>query len=452
VTRWLLPGVLLFAGCATPLVPDLERLYLSSGATMDQPPVVLIPGIMGSRLVDADGVERWPGTGWRALLAGRESLALAVDPVALEFLEDGLAARGLTDRVAGRDYYGSIIGVLENAARYEKGVPGQPVIPGRRYYYEFAYDWRRDNLRAVAELDALIEQIRVDHGDSDLQVDIIAHSMGGLIARYYLRYGATDVLDSNDFPLTYRGEGRVRRVALLGTPNLGSVSSLHAFIVGERVGLRRIPPEVMATFPSLYQLFPHPLNDWVLSHRGVPLSRDVFDVDIWRRFEWSIFDPKVRQRIHATFGSDEDAEAHLALLEAAFHRNLERARRFVWSLTIPLERVPWTMMAFGGDCHLTPARVVIEEVQGDSVVRLRPGDIRQRLPGVDYDRLMLEPGDQRVTKASLLARETLDPAVPRHPYSFFPVAGAIFLCEGHDRLATNISFQDNLLQFLLSRD
>jgi len=29
---------------------------------------------------------------------------------------------------------------------------------------------------------------------------------------------------------------------------------------------------------------------------------------------------------------------------------------------------------------------------------------------------------------------------------------SIFLCEEHDRLATNISFQDNLLQFLLSRD
>jgi hypothetical protein len=110
------------------------------------------------------------------------------------------------------------------------------------------------------------------------------------------------------------------------------------------------------------------------------------------------------------------------------------------------------MMAFGGDCHLTPARVVIEEVRGESVVRLRPNDIRRPLPGVDYRRLMLEPGDQRVTKASLLARETLDPAVPRHPYSFFPIAGAIFLCEAHDQLATNINFQDNLLQFLLSRD
>ncbi|MFU8821096.1 MAG: lipase/acyltransferase domain-containing protein [Gammaproteobacteria bacterium] len=448
---WLL-GVLVLAGCATRLAPDLERLYLSSGAAPHQPPVILIPGVMGSRLVDADGVEHWPGKGLRPLLAARDGLALAVDPRTLEPMDDDLVARGLTDRVAGRDYYASIIRVLETAGRYQRGVPGTRAEPGRRYFYEFPYDWRHDNLRAVAALDQLIEQIRIDHDDPDLQVDIIAHSMGGLVARYYMRYGPTDVLESNDFPLTYRGEGRVRRLALLGTPNLGSVSSLHAFIVGERVGLRRIQPEVMATFPSLYQLFPHPLNDWVLSHEGEPLRRDVFDIEIWRRFEWSIFDPQVRQRIRGSFESDAEADAHLAVLEAAFYRKLERARRFVWSLTIPLDRVPWTMATFGGDCHLTPARIVVEEVRGESVVRLRPRDIRAPMPGVDYDRLMLEPGDQRVTKASLLARETLDPAVPRHPYSFFPVAGSIFLCEGHDRLATNINFQDNLLQFLLSKD
>lgn len=174
MTRWLLPVVLVLAGCASPLVPDLERLYLSSSATVDQPPVILIPGIMGSRLVDADGIERWPGTGWRALFARRENLALTVDPDTLATVDDELVARGLTDRVAGRDYYASIIGVLESAGRYQRGVPGEVVTPGQRYYYEFAYDWRQDNLRAVAELDGLIEQIRVDHGDPHMQVDIIA--------------------------------------------------------------------------------------------------------------------------------------------------------------------------------------------------------------------------------------------------------------------------------------
>jgi len=452
VKRWAVLAGLLLSGCATQLAPDLERLYVGSSATAGQPPVILIPGIMGSRLVDADGHEHWPGRGWRAFLAGRDGLALAIDPETLEAVDDELVAQGLTDRVAGRDYYASIIRVLETAGRYRRGIPGRPVDPKQRYYYEFAYDWRHDNVAAVRRLDALVEQIRLDHGDPQLQVDIVAHSMGGLISRYYMRYGATDVLDDNDFPLNYRGDGRVRRVALLGTPNLGSVSSLHVFIVGEQIGLRHIKPEVMASFPSVYQLFPHPINTWILNQQGEPLERDVFDIDTWRRFEWSIFDPAAQQRLRERFDSDQEAKAQLALVKRAFHRNLERARRFVWSLTVPLERVPWTMMAFGGACHLTPARIVVEEVDGESFVRLRPDEIVAPQPGVDYDRLMLEPGDQSVTKASLLAREALDPAVPRHPYSFFPVAGTVFLCEQHDRLATHANFQDNLLQFLLSSD
>lgn len=71
---------------------------------------------------------------------------------------------------------------------------------------------------------------------------------------------------------------------------------------------------------------------------------------------------------------------------------------------------------------------------------------------VDYDSLMLEPGDGVVTNASLLARQTLDLSIPRHKYSFFPLNYSFFLCEHHDQLTGNISFQDNLLHALLNRD
>ena len=94
----------------------------------------------------------------------------------------------------------------------------------------------------------------------------------------------------------------------------------------------------------------------------------------------------------------------------------------------------------------------MEEIDGESVVRLWPKNVTVRVPGVDYDELMLEPGDGTVTKASLLARNSLDPTVPRHEYSFFPLDYAFFLCERHDQLIGNINFQDNLLQALLSHD
>jgi len=71
---------------------------------------------------------------------------------------------------------------------------------------------------------------------------------------------------------------------------------------------------------------------------------------------------------------------------------------------------------------------------------------------VDYQRLMLEPGDGVVTKASLLARQALDPSIERHRYIYFPLNYAFFLCEKHEQLTGNIHFQDNLLHTLLSAD
>jgi len=50
-----------------------------------------------------------------------------------------------------------------------------------------------------------------------------------------------------------------------------------------------------------------------------------------------------------------------------------------------------------------------------------------------------------VTKASLLARQALDPAIRRHRYIFFPLKSALFLCEDHGQLTGNVHFQDNLL-------
>ena len=113
---------------------------------------------------------------------------------------------------------------------------------------------------------------------------------------------------------------------------------------------------------------------------------------------------------------------------------------------------PIRYVLFGGDCHLTPARLLAEPTDdGRDATRLMPEQIKAPRPGVNYEELMLEPGDGRVTKPSLLARETLDPSAPQHEDSFLPLAYAFFLCAPHDTLTGNINFQDNLLNVLLTR-
>ncbi|MGH8743747.1 MAG: hypothetical protein ACREUY_05650 [Burkholderiales bacterium] len=73
----------------------------------------------------------------------------------------------------------------------------------------------------------------------------------------------------------------------------------------------------------------------------------------------------------------------------------------------------------------------------------------------NYQELALEINPRTLLpKPLLLGRDSLNPAVPRHDYSFFPLALSFSLCETHERLTGNINFQDNLLNVLLthSRD
>lgn len=442
----------LLVACAGPR-PDLGRLYAMQANPEGQPPLVLIHGMLGSRLIDQDsGRELWPGSTWKILFHDYRSLALEIDGDTLEPLEDAYRVRGITDRAAGRDFYGRLIDVLRDAGGYEERSPGQPVREAEKSLYVFAYDWRQDIVKNVRELDAFIDAIRRDHDQPDLKVDVVAHSMGGLLTRYYIRYGTLDVLDDNEFPVSAEGGARIRRAIFLGTPSLGSVKAIQTMLEGFPVGLDRVPPEVLATFPSAYQLLPHPINRWLVKTDGSDLDRDLFDVEFWRRFEFSIFDPKIRARIAADFARPGEAQQHLETMERYFEKRLERGRRFVWSLTVPMADPPLSYAVFGGDCALTPARVLVEEVGDESEMRLWPDQIENPLPGVDYDALMLEPGDGVVTKASLLARQELDPTVARHRYSFFPLGSAFFLCERHDALTGNINFQDNLLHVLLSAD
>ena len=433
--------------------PDLQRLYMQSMTVEDQPPVVFIHGILGSRLKDENTDEElWFGPLWNLLFDHHYDLVMEINPDTLEPDPGGLKAFAIADNTAGKDYYGNVLRTLEEVGGYEKATPGREIRPQSKYFYEFYYDWRLDNAINAAHLADFIDRIRLDHGDPDLKVDIIAHSMGGLIARYYIRYGRTDVLDSNDFPVNMYGGERVRRVILLGTPSLGSVKILNAFIDGIQVGFRKINTEILVTMPSMFQLLPHPITDWIVTAGGAPLDRDIFDVNMWRRFRWSIFDEDTRARILSRFDSAAEGEAYLETLEAYFGKTLERARRFVWSLTVPLPDEHPQLIVFGGDCALTPARILVEEVDGISEIRMYPDEITQPVPGVDYDALLLEPGDGAVTKSSLLGRNTLDPSVPRHEYIFFPLHHAFLLCEKHDSLTGNISFRDNLLNTLLSLD
>lgn len=83
-------------------------------------------------------------------------------------------------------------------------------------FFLFPYDWRRDIALSSPLLDQKINEIKTQTGST--KVDIIAHSMGGLVARNYI----SDTAKAKN----------VRKLFTLGTPHLGAVESLKNIVYG----------------------------------------------------------------------------------------------------------------------------------------------------------------------------------------------------------------------------
>lgn len=430
---------LLLAGCASREGPDLTTLYARSASNPEQPPVIVIPGLMGSRLVDRrTGEERWPGS-LSTMAFGDYARLARIGPEWAQ--DDGIVAGPLIRELGRYDIYGQLLGTLEGAGRFAPGEPGHPPTNDwRRRYYTLTYDWRQPNIVAVRQLHALIDQIRRDFDDPDLRVDIIAHSNGGLIANYYLRYGPQDVLEDADPQPWAEGGKRVRRVAMLGTPNLGSVASLRRLNQGFRFGLRTVPIEALASFSTVFETLPHPHTQVVYDRFGQPLPLDLYDPTIWRDNRWSVFSPEVETRVREAWGDGAEGRLALSVMQANFERNLRRAKHFNEALAKPFPRNGLRMAAFGGDCELTLAGAVLETVDGRARLAFEPGEVEAPVDGVDYTSLMQAAGDGLVT------RESQDAAA----HGFVPLRQTFFLCENHGRLLANRYFQNNLLNFLLS--
>ena len=445
--RQVIASGLALAGCATVDRPPLHAVYGGAREGGAPAPLVFIPGAFGSTLRErSSGREVWPVSDSQLLFGNYRGLELPIDPATLEPLDDGIEAYAVFRAGLGRDFYGEAIDALERVGGYRLCRAGRDPAPAGCGLYPFLYDFRLDNLAAVSALDALIEQIKRDHGDPRLRVDIVAHSNGGLLARYYARYGTAELSEAGPFQPDYSGARNIRRLLLVGTPNLGTAQPILSLLNGEEVGLRRIPPEVMATCPGTMQLMPHPRVPWLVDLSGRLVDADLYDIATWRDFGWNVFDPRIAERTRARHGGGAAGARYLAVLREYLARQLLRGRRFAESLATPGPG-DVGVTVFGGDCELTLARLVLESVDGVAHARDRVADIAAPRR-IDYESLMYEPGDTVVTRSSLLGRAPGKVTAPREPYESLPVTHTHFLCERHQQLTGNPTFLDNLLHAL----
>lgn len=209
--------------------------------------VVVVPGIGGSALRRGDR-DLWRlslPVAIRTLRSGGASLDELVpdDPRLLDdpAFDDGIEPAGLLESpitlpgLARLTGYGGLRSTLHD--RYDLN---------EFNYVEFAYDWRRDVRHSARRLRETIDSAleRLDPYVGRAEVIVIAHSMGGLVARWWLdRLGGAD---------------RCRGLITLGTPYRGSPKAIRMLTGGyvwRSLGSRRVA-EVLRALPSVHQLLP----------------------------------------------------------------------------------------------------------------------------------------------------------------------------------------------------
>ncbi|WLQ33385.1 hypothetical protein P8A18_07930 [Streptomyces castrisilvae] len=223
--------------------------------------VVVVPGILGSTLADAEGHEVWAASG-KALLRGIRTFGNSVKGLTLpaglgdEHPGDGVRPTGLMSDVHALpgvwnpvDGYSGLLNWLEANFTLRRRLPGEAAdVPAN--LVGFAYDWRlscRYNAERLAErVDEELGRWRASRPDRrDAKVVFLCHSMGGLVTRGYVEQcGGAEV---------------TRRVVTLGTPYRGSLDALLYLVNGMRYGIGPVGLDLTAfarSLPSLHQLTP----------------------------------------------------------------------------------------------------------------------------------------------------------------------------------------------------
>ncbi len=463
---WFTALAALAAGCTTGgRNPDLGGLYDRAARHHDEHsnPVIVIPGILGSKLLDLESRQVvWgafsgnfadPGTPEGARLV---ALPMRRD-TALDELRDAVLPDGALDRLKVNlfglplelDAYIDILGTLGVGGYRDELLGSAGAIDyGEDHFtcFQFDYDWRRDIVENAKRLHEFIRskrtyvqteiERRYHVADADVKFDLVAHSMGGLITRYYLRYGPQELPDDGSAPaITWAGSRLVERAILIGPPNAGSASALQQLVEGIRFApfLPKYEPAVLGTMPAIYQLLPRTRHGRVVdaADHGRPLG-DIFDRSLWERMGWGLAAPSQDRVLQDLLPDVADPEQRRRIALDHLGKCLKRARRIARALDTPAVLPEGLgLYLFLGDAAPTPSVLAVDT--GSGTLRV-----------IEH-----EPGDGTVSRSSALMDERVGGRWSASLDSPVDWTQVTFLFTNHLGLTSDPAFTDNVLYLLL---
>ncbi len=282
----------------------------------DRPAVFVLPGILGSH-IKRDGKRIWLGF---RLLGGLKKLAYSPDEPTGRFEPDGAVGRIYDD-------------LIKFLARSHEVI-------------EFSYDWRRPIEEEAARLGAAVERAIDARAASGQPVRIVAHSMGGLVART-MQLERPEVWERL---MQLPGS----RFLMLGTPNGGSWAPMQTLSGDDTFGNTLVAfgapfqdgaaRTMMAQFPGFIQLqtaLTDPTDTLGRAERWEELARA--DHEAMRDFNWWHQDDRQASIYH--WGIPKQAVLDQAI---ALRARLDRQR------DNDLARFPGRILLVLGQADFTP--------------------------------------------------------------------------------------------------
>ena len=464
-TALILTGFTLSA-CATAANPvDLKTIYDRTAQyhLPDRNPVIVIPGILGSKLVDNDTGK----TVWGAFRAdyadpntaeGAELISLSLDPNIHKevghvrpdgVLEDlRLSLAGFPIKIQA---YAGILTTLGAGGYTDETLGLNSVDYGTDHFtcFQFDYDWRRDITYNAARLQEFMDTRRAfvqrkykeEFGieNAEVKFDIVAHSMGSLLTRYYLRYGAEALPEDGSAPaLTWDGAKDVERAILVAPPNAGSLDAFDQLLKGFNTGRPVLPhysPAILGTFPSIYQLLPRARHEAVVwdEDTSKPVE-DIFDPQLWQKYGWGLSgQDEDTTRVVAQILPEVSDPAQRSAIARNFQANaLKRAEQFHKALDRPASPpAGLDLFLIAGDATDTAQTISVDSTSGE------------------VDIIETGPGDKTVLRSSALFDERVGGEWKPTVQTPIDWSSVLFIPAQHRTITSHPVFEDNVLYWLL---
>ncbi|MGC5325708.1 lipase/acyltransferase domain-containing protein [Brevibacillus sp. SYSU BS000544] len=234
------------------LVPSTYRLRV----TVNTIPVILIPGVGGSRLIKLQGTTR--AEAWINMFgmaadedAHLESLSLIPKKTGSEQVVPKNSQIAIVPEEGDEGLYAIAYltyGKLkERAEQYDRMAKHLQSLGYKTgvSLFGFPYDWRLSNSENAKQLKVRIDDVLKKSGAN--QVQLVAHSMGGLLTK--------ETLLSN---ISY--QSKVQKIIYMGTPFLGSPRAYQALKEGYNFGIpffsEGTSKQVCQFAPAVFDLMP----------------------------------------------------------------------------------------------------------------------------------------------------------------------------------------------------